>query len=109
MVLGFVVPWVVFVRVAREVWAGEGLPGDQRILKFLHAHATPALDTLAVGPGRWPAGDLPAGCDAPSLGQGPQSRQGSLAFLLLFLNFALLGWFAVFRRRERQALGKKGE
>ena len=63
MVLGFVVPWVVFVRVAREVWAGEGLPGDERILKFLHAHATPALDTLAVGPGRWPAGDLPAGCD----------------------------------------------
>ncbi|MCC3152094.1 phosphatase PAP2 family protein [Hymenobacter sp. BT770] len=49
LLVGFVLPWFVFVRLAREVWEDEGLPGDHSILEFLHAHATPALDALAVG------------------------------------------------------------
>jgi|GEM_PF-320937 len=48
LLLGFVAPWFVFLKVAGEVWEGEGLPGDQRILRLLHAHATPALDTAAL-------------------------------------------------------------
>ena len=45
--LGLGLPWLVFVRLAREVWEGEGLPGDRRILEVLHAHAGPAQDAAA--------------------------------------------------------------
>lgn len=41
-------PWFVFVRLAREVWEGEGLPGDRRILTLLHAHDGPAQDAAAA-------------------------------------------------------------
>ena len=40
-------PWLVFVRLAREVWEGEGLPGDRGILTFLRAHGSPAQDAAA--------------------------------------------------------------
>ncbi len=33
LLLGFVAPWFIFVRVASEVWEGEGLPGDESIKK----------------------------------------------------------------------------
>ncbi len=46
--LGLVLPWFIFVRLAREVWEGEGLPGDRSILEFLHAHASPAQDAAAL-------------------------------------------------------------
>ena len=45
---GLVLPWFVFVRLAREVWEGEGLPGDQRMLTLLHAHSGPAQDAAAA-------------------------------------------------------------
>ena len=48
LLLGLVLPWFIFVRLAREVWEGEGLPGDHRILVFLHAHASPAQDAAAL-------------------------------------------------------------
>jgi len=48
LLLGFVAPWFIFVRVASEVWEGEGLPGDQGILQFLHAHGSPGLDAAAL-------------------------------------------------------------
>ena len=46
--LGLLLPWFVFVRLAREVWEGEGLPGDRGILEWLHAHAGPAQDAAAL-------------------------------------------------------------
>ncbi|TDN35831.1 hypothetical protein A8B98_12345 [Hymenobacter sp. UV11] len=46
--MGLVLPWFLFVRLAREVWEGEGLPGDRGILEFLHAHASPAQDAVAL-------------------------------------------------------------
>ena len=46
--LGLVVPWFIFVRLASEVWEGEGLPGDRFILVFLHTHRGPAQDTAAL-------------------------------------------------------------
>ena len=45
---GLVLPWVVFVNVAEDIWESGGFIGDKRILTFLHAHATPALDRLAL-------------------------------------------------------------
>lgn len=34
---------------SRGIWKGNGFPGDQAVLRFLHAHATPALDAAALG------------------------------------------------------------
>lgn len=45
--LSLVVPWFIFVRLAREVWEGEGLPGDRILREFLHAHHEPAQDKAA--------------------------------------------------------------
>ena len=45
--LSLVVPWFIFVRLAREVWEGEGLPGDRFLREFLHAHHGPVLDKAA--------------------------------------------------------------
>ena len=45
--LSLVVPWFVFVRLAREVWEGEGLPGDHLLRELLHTHHGPAQDTVA--------------------------------------------------------------
>ena len=49
LLVSFVLPWVVFVNVAEDIWESGGFIGDQRILEFLHQHATPALDRLALG------------------------------------------------------------
>jgi membrane-associated phospholipid phosphatase len=48
LLLGFVGPWFIFVRVAREIWEDKGFPGDQAILKFLHAHGSPGQDAVAL-------------------------------------------------------------
>ena len=48
LLVGLVLPWFIFVRLAREVWEGEGLPGDRSILEFLHAHTSPAQDAVAL-------------------------------------------------------------
>ena len=41
-------PWLLFIQLAHEVWEGEGLPGDRRILTLLHAHGSPAQDAAAA-------------------------------------------------------------
>ncbi len=46
LVLGVVIPWGIFLKTASEIQEGEGFPGDQSVLRCLHAHATPALNTL---------------------------------------------------------------
>jgi membrane-associated phospholipid phosphatase len=48
LLLGFVGPWFIFVRVAREIWEDQGFPGDQLILQFLHAHGSSGQDALAL-------------------------------------------------------------
>ena len=49
LLAGLVLPWVVFVNVAEDIWESGGFIGDKSILAFLHTHATPALDALALG------------------------------------------------------------
>jgi hypothetical protein len=39
---GLVLPWLLFVQLAQEVWEKEGLQGDCLILQLLHAHGGPA-------------------------------------------------------------------
>lgn len=46
--LALALPWLLFVRLAHEVWEGAGLPGDRRILMLLHAHSGPAQDAAAA-------------------------------------------------------------
>ncbi|MGY3088693.1 membrane-associated phospholipid phosphatase [Hymenobacter sp. UYAg731] len=48
LLAGLVLPWVVFMNVAEDIWESGGFIGDKRILEFLHAHATPLLDRLAL-------------------------------------------------------------
>lgn len=48
LLAGLVLPWVVFVNVAEDIWESGGFIGDKQILTFLHAHATPGLDKLAL-------------------------------------------------------------
>lgn len=48
LVFGVALPWGVFLKASSEIREGEGFPGDQSILRWLHAHATPALDALAL-------------------------------------------------------------
>ena len=48
LVFGFLAPWLLFLEIAEEIWEGNGYPGDQPILQFLHAHATPTLDAVAL-------------------------------------------------------------
>ena len=51
LLLGFVPPpWLVFIKIAEEVWEKEGLPGDHYRLEVLHQHATPMLDWLTRAP-----------------------------------------------------------
>lgn len=45
---GVALPWAVFLKASSEIQEGEGFPGDQSILRWLHAHATPVLDTLSL-------------------------------------------------------------
>jgi len=58
LVFGIVLPWGVFLKAAAEIEEGEGFPGDQAILHWLHAHATPGLDRLALALSRF-GGPLP--------------------------------------------------
>ncbi|WP_161599661.1 phosphatase PAP2 family protein [Hymenobacter nivis] len=46
--LGLLLPWLLFMRLAHEVWEGDGLPGDQRLLVLLHAHGGPAQNAVAA-------------------------------------------------------------
>lgn len=48
LLAGLVLPWVVFVNVAEDIWESGGFIGDKQILELLHAHATPGLDKLAL-------------------------------------------------------------
>lgn len=48
LVLGFIGPWLVFIKVGQEVWEGDGLPLDQAILKLLHRLGGPNQDAIAV-------------------------------------------------------------
>ena len=48
LLAGLVVPWVVFVNVADDIWESGGFIGDKRILEFLHAHDSPGFDRLAL-------------------------------------------------------------
>ena len=48
LLAGLVMPWVIFVNVAEDVWEHGGFIGDKPILEFLHRHATPWLDGLAL-------------------------------------------------------------
>ncbi|MDQ2794344.1 MAG: phosphatase PAP2 family protein, partial [Bacteroidota bacterium] len=49
LLAGLVLPWVVFVNVAEDIWESGGFVGDKRILELLHTHAAPGLDKLALG------------------------------------------------------------
>ena len=49
LLAGLVLPWAVFVRVAEDVWEAGGFAVDKPLLEWLHAHATPGLDQLALG------------------------------------------------------------
>lgn len=48
LLLGLVMPWVVFVNVAEDIWESGGFIGDKQILEFLHRNATPWFDRLAL-------------------------------------------------------------
>ncbi|WP_157547592.1 phosphatase PAP2 family protein [Hymenobacter sp. DG25A] len=47
-VLGLLVPWMLFIDLAEDVWKGEGFAWDHIILDWLQAHRHPALDNQAV-------------------------------------------------------------
>ena len=46
LLLGVGLPWVIFLKVGSEIHEGEGFYGDPQALRWVHAHATPALDTV---------------------------------------------------------------
>lgn len=48
LVLGIGLPWFIFLNIAEDIWESGGFWGDQTIMRFWHAHATPALDRLAL-------------------------------------------------------------
>ena len=48
LLAGLALPWVVFVNVAEDIWESGGFVGDKQILEFLHAHAAPGFDKLAL-------------------------------------------------------------
>lgn len=48
LLLGLVMPWIVFVNVAEDIWESGGFVGDKQILEFLHRNSTPWLDRLAL-------------------------------------------------------------
>ena len=49
LLLGLALPWAVFAVVARSIWETGSFIGDDTILSFLHRHATPWQDKLAIG------------------------------------------------------------
>jgi membrane-associated phospholipid phosphatase len=92
LLLGFVLPWFVFVRVAREVWEDQGLPGDKWMLEFLHTHGTHAQDALAVGLSR-AGGPIGASLLAAGIGVGllvARKRRALLFFALAVVGAQLL-------------------
>lgn len=48
LLFGVLLPWGIFLKASSEIREGEGFPGDKSVLRWLHAHATPALDTLGL-------------------------------------------------------------
>ncbi|GAA4004554.1 phosphatase PAP2 family protein [Hymenobacter fastidiosus] len=48
LVLGFIAPWFVFIKVGQEVWEDQGFPGDQAILQLLHRFGSPGQDAVAL-------------------------------------------------------------
>ncbi|WP_210116310.1 phosphatase PAP2 family protein [Hymenobacter fodinae] len=46
LLIGVVLPWGIFLKASSEIREGEGFPGDQWTLQWLHTRATPALDQL---------------------------------------------------------------
>lgn len=63
---GLGLPLFLFWKVGEDVWKKGGFEGDTIILRYLHAHATPALDALALGLSRL-GGPLPTGGLAAAL------------------------------------------
>ncbi|MBG8556033.1 phosphatase PAP2 family protein [Hymenobacter guriensis] len=48
LLLGFILPWVVFLKVGQEVWEDKGFLLDRLILQGLHHFESPGGDALAV-------------------------------------------------------------
>ncbi|MBF9223787.1 phosphatase PAP2 family protein [Hymenobacter ruricola] len=48
LLLGVVLPWAVFLKASSEIEEGEGFYGDLQLLRWAHAHARPALDSLSL-------------------------------------------------------------
>ncbi|RSK45862.1 phosphatase PAP2 family protein [Hymenobacter perfusus] len=48
LLLGFVGPWCVFIKVAQEVWEDQGFFGDQALLELLHRTGSPGQDAVAL-------------------------------------------------------------
>ena len=46
LLLGVGLPWAIFLKVGSEIQEQEGFYGDQQVLRLVHAHATPLLDTI---------------------------------------------------------------
>ena len=69
LLLGLVMPWVIFVNVAEDIWESGGFIGDKQILEFMHQNSTPWLDKLALA--FTAAGDpVPMGVLAVVIGLG---------------------------------------
>ncbi|MBF9144537.1 phosphatase PAP2 family protein [Hymenobacter properus] len=46
LLLGVVLPWGIFLKASSEIEEGEGFYGDLQLLRWAHAHTTPALDSF---------------------------------------------------------------
>lgn len=44
----FTIPILIFAKIANDVREHEGIPGDTRVLQWLHHFASPAMDHIAV-------------------------------------------------------------
>jgi membrane-associated phospholipid phosphatase len=91
LMAGLVLPWVVFVNVAEDIWESGGFIGDRQVLEFLHAHATPGLNRLALA--LTAAGDpLPMGVLAGliTLGLARWGRRAQAWFFGLSVSGAML-------------------
>ncbi|GAB3319009.1 phosphatase PAP2 family protein [Hymenobacter humi] len=96
VVFGFLLPWLLFLKLAGEVWEHEGFRGDRMILEWLHGHATPGQDGVALwfalAGGPWV---MPALEGLLSLGLLlSRQRRAALYFLLAVGGSGLLNLFA---------------
>ncbi|MCC3152324.1 phosphatase PAP2 family protein [Hymenobacter sp. BT770] len=48
LVLGWLIPWLIFVDLAENVWRNEGFVRDRALLAWLQAHRQTSLDAVAV-------------------------------------------------------------